>query len=221
MKTFFRSLKRQDGFTLVELMVVVAIIGLLSAVAIPNFRKYQAKAKVSEAKLQLSSVYTAETAFYSDYNIYHTCLAYMGFNPHREVANRYYAVGFMNAGAIDDSAYVVAQTAGLPATGDPLYATSCPDDNAANGLTANPPDPNATVPGNTSYFLAGKGVGSARANNVNFLPTTTLGTQASQLQMTFLAGAGGVIDGDNTANTQASQLTINHMKEFKVVRNGY
>jgi len=47
MKSFFQSLKRQDGFTLVELMVVVAIIGLLSAVAVPNFKKYQAKAKTS------------------------------------------------------------------------------------------------------------------------------------------------------------------------------
>ena len=53
MKSFLKPLGRQSGFTLVELMVVVAIIGLLSAVAIPNFKKYQAKSKISEAKLQL------------------------------------------------------------------------------------------------------------------------------------------------------------------------
>ena len=41
------------GMSLVELMIVVAIIGILSSVAIPNFKKYQAKSKTSEAKLQL------------------------------------------------------------------------------------------------------------------------------------------------------------------------
>src|SRR6476469_10953386 len=94
MKKFLQSLKRQDGFTLVELMVVVAIIGLLSAVAVPNFKKYQAKAKMSEAKLQLSALYTAETSFFSDYNMYANCLRYMGYDPDRERNNRYYAIGF-------------------------------------------------------------------------------------------------------------------------------
>ena len=54
----------EAGFTLVELMIVVAIIGVLSAVAVPNFKKYQAKAKTSEAKIQLAAAYTAEQAFY-------------------------------------------------------------------------------------------------------------------------------------------------------------
>ena len=51
MKKIFRSKK---GFTLVELMVVVAIIGVLTSVAIPNFKRYQAKSKTSEAKIQLA-----------------------------------------------------------------------------------------------------------------------------------------------------------------------
>lgn len=94
---FSTSLKRQDGFTLVELMVVVAIIGLLSAVAIPNFKKYQAKAKVSEAKLQLAAAYTAEQAFFGDYSVYASCLKYMGYDP-GDASARYYGIGFNVAG---------------------------------------------------------------------------------------------------------------------------
>ncbi|MCM2349579.1 MAG: type II secretion system GspH family protein [Bacteriovoracaceae bacterium] len=214
MKTFTKSLKRQDGFTLVELMVVVAIIGLLSAVAIPNFRKYQAKAKMSEAKLQLSSVYTAETAFFSDYNIYHNCLAYMGYNPQREVANRYYAIGFGVASNINDVAYAAAVNSGLS-----NVATDCPDTNAVTSMTSLvPTDP---VANNTTFFTAGKGVGSARATSTTFLPTTVIADQSSQANMSFTAGAAGVIDGDNTATTTASQLTIDQLKNFRVVRNGY
>lgn len=88
-----KLLKSNEGFSLVELMVVVAIIGILASVAIPNFRMYQAKSKTSEAKLALASVYTAETSFYTDYDTYATCLNLMGAGP-TTGSKRYYAYGF-------------------------------------------------------------------------------------------------------------------------------
>jgi len=51
-------LKGKKGFTLIELMIVVAIIGILAAIAIPNFLKFQAKSKQSEAKSNLGAIFT-------------------------------------------------------------------------------------------------------------------------------------------------------------------
>ena len=63
-------LRNKKGFTLIELMIVVAIIGILAAIAIPNFLKFQAKSKQSEAKTNLKGVYTAETSYFGENNVY-------------------------------------------------------------------------------------------------------------------------------------------------------
>ncbi len=68
----FNRIKNEKGFTLIELMIVVAIIGILAAVAIPNFLKYQAKSMQSEARVLLSGVYTSEVAYFAENNSYGT-----------------------------------------------------------------------------------------------------------------------------------------------------
>jgi type IV pilus assembly protein PilA len=212
MKRLIESLKRQDGFTLVELMVVVAINGLLSAVAVPNFKKYQAKAKISEAKLQLSALYTAESAFFSDFNIYHNCLTYMGFDPGPETPNRYYAIGFTVASNINTNAYNAAVNSGLNSTA----TTGCPRANAvAQGSTTGNSD-NADT-----WFAAGKGIGSAIANATGFIPATALGTQDAAGTMVFTAGAGGVISQQFVTAGANSQLRINENKVLSIVTNGF
>jgi type IV pilus assembly protein PilA len=62
--------KNKKGFTLIELMIVVAIIGILAAIAIPNFMKFQAKAKQSEAKTNLGAIYVAQLAYFANSNTY-------------------------------------------------------------------------------------------------------------------------------------------------------
>ncbi|MCB0309235.1 MAG: prepilin-type N-terminal cleavage/methylation domain-containing protein [Bdellovibrionales bacterium] len=64
---FFRNDKK--GFTLIELMIVVAIIGILAAVAIPAFLKYIKKSKTSEARMSLRKIYDGEITYYSEEHV--------------------------------------------------------------------------------------------------------------------------------------------------------
>lgn len=200
MKRFLKSLKRQDGFTLVELMVVVAIIGLLSAVAIPNFKKYQAKAKVSEAKLQLSALYMAETSFFSDFNTFAQCLRYMGYDPSLEANTRYYSIGWSAGTAVPAAAYTAASNAGMnTVAGTGCSATAT----AAEGL----------------QYPAGRGAGAS----ISVVGDLTHGAFDGTNGLTFIASAVGVIDGSKTSNANSSALTVNELKRINVVtgREGY
>ena len=64
------KLMKKDGFTLIELMIVVVIIGILASVAIPQFLKYQLKSKTTEATRSLGAIKTNEEAFFGKYNTY-------------------------------------------------------------------------------------------------------------------------------------------------------
>jgi type IV pilus assembly protein PilA len=66
----FKQLKSQKGFTLIELMIVVAIIGILAAIAIPNFLTYQMKSRQAEAKVNLGAIKTSEIAFQAERGCY-------------------------------------------------------------------------------------------------------------------------------------------------------
>src|SRR5439155_3708907 len=75
-------MKGNKGFTLIELMIVVAIIGILAAIAIPNFMTYQAKSRQSEAKVNLGGVFTTATSYFAENNTFSTATGdSLGYRP--------------------------------------------------------------------------------------------------------------------------------------------
>lgn len=64
------SMKGNRGFSLIELMIVVGIIGILATIALPKLNVFMAKSKQSEVKTSLDHMYTLEVGYFSDNNTY-------------------------------------------------------------------------------------------------------------------------------------------------------
>ncbi len=62
--------KRFHGFSLMEVMIVVVIIGILAALAYPNLEKYLKRARQTEAKTNLSAIYTAQKIYFTLHQSY-------------------------------------------------------------------------------------------------------------------------------------------------------
>jgi len=71
---------KQKGFTLIELMIVVAIIGILAAIAIPQFSTYRLKAFNGSAEADLRNLMTAQEAAYADTQAYAAIASQIGSN---------------------------------------------------------------------------------------------------------------------------------------------
>lgn len=92
------------GFTLIELMVVIAVVAFLAMVSVPTFTKFLAKAKRTEAYMNLSALYAAQKAFWAENGSYSPILngqggigwqpeGYKGGGPQEHF---YYTYGFAN-----------------------------------------------------------------------------------------------------------------------------
>jgi len=80
--------KNQKGFTLVELLIVIAIIGILAAIAIPQFSAYRVRAYNAAALSDIKNAYTAGQAYFGDNPAGTAALADLqtaGYNPSKDV----------------------------------------------------------------------------------------------------------------------------------------
>ena len=92
--------KVQQGFTLIELMIVVAIIGILAAVALPAYQDYTIRARVSEGLAQASAAKTAVTEAAAGLGLANVTQANSGFVFAANASNNVASVAIANGGVI-------------------------------------------------------------------------------------------------------------------------
>ncbi len=172
----FKKTAGEKGFTLIELMIVVAIIGILAAIAIPNFLTYQARARQAEARTNLGSLFTTETAYFGEWSTYTTDLVAMGYTP---TGSPRYIYGFLLEGALP----TVAQNPATPSVAGRR-------DTRTIWTAAQP-------------YVLGAMIDSAGANlTVADLPAGTGVLPVAGPANSFLAGATGNVDTDPTNDQQ-------------------
>jgi len=112
-------MKKQQGFTLIELMIVVAIVGILAAIAIPAYQDYITRSKVTELVTAGSACKASVTEYYQSQNAFPTDLSASGCssNPTDKIASVAVASGTITIAAASGTA---------PSTGNYVLAPSLP-----------------------------------------------------------------------------------------------
>ena len=122
MKNASTSVSLQRGFTMIELLIAVAIVGILAAIAIPSYSQYMERSRRSDAVIMLQKSAGEQIRFFSEYNRYATKMSELGYgNADTALSDE----GFYTISVTNDSPTAFLLTATPVATGAQANDTEC------------------------------------------------------------------------------------------------
>ena len=128
---------KQRAFTLIELLVVVAIVAILSAIAVPNFLEAQTRSKVARAKADLRTIATALATYSVDHNVFPQTNFVPRFRRFRVLTT---PIAYLSAVPDDPFKSIDSAASGFRATANYAFGTMPLDAASRYALASDGPD---------------------------------------------------------------------------------